>query len=85
MTVNTRAIELSGIDAVHDDNIGRYPDRSCNGNVAEPEFMSYVLKAGGMRISGDAAETAEKATVISPSWPNTTAALRSLIRLSALS
>lgn len=62
MTVNTRAIELSGIDAVHDDNIGRYPDGSCNGNVAEPEFMSYVLKAGGMRISGDAAETAEKAT-----------------------
>ena len=49
MTVNTRAIELSGIDAVHDDNIGRYPDGSCNGNVAEPEFMSYVLKAGGMR------------------------------------
>lgn len=61
MTVNTRAIELSGIDAVHDDNIGRYPDGSCNGNVAEPEFMSYVLKAGGFR-SGDAAETAEKAT-----------------------
>ena len=37
MTVNTRAIELSGIDAVHDDNIGRYPDGSCNGNVAEPD------------------------------------------------
>lgn len=60
MTVNTRAIELSGIDAVHDDNIGRYPDGSCNGNVAEPEFMSYVLKAGGMRISGDAARNCRK-------------------------
>ena len=38
MTVNTRAIELSGIDAVHDDNIGRYPDGSCNGNVANPNL-----------------------------------------------
>ena len=62
MTVNSRAIELAELDAIHDDNIGRYADGTCNGNVAEPEFMAYVLKAGGMRIDGDAADTAEKAT-----------------------
>lgn len=62
MTVNTRAIELSGLEAIHDDNIGRYPDGTCNGNVAEPEFMAYVTNAGGMRINGDALKAAKDAT-----------------------
>ncbi|WP_177567278.1 amidohydrolase [uncultured Phascolarctobacterium sp.] len=62
MTVNSRAIALAGIDAVHDDNIGRYADGTCNGNVAEPEFLAYILKAGGMRIDGDAVEAAKNAT-----------------------
>lgn len=62
MTVNTRAIELSGLEAIHDDNVGRYPDGTCNGNVAEPEFMAYVTNAGGMRINGDALKAAKEAT-----------------------
>lgn len=62
MTINSRAIALSQIEAIKAPNIGRYADGSCNGNVMEPEFMAHVVKAGGMRIKGSAQEIAERAT-----------------------
>lgn len=62
MTINTRAIELSRIEAISSPNIGRYADGSCDGNVMEPEFMAHVVEAGGMRIEGSAQAIAEQAT-----------------------
>lgn len=62
MTVNSRAIELSGLESIHDVHVGRYEDGACNGNVAEPEFFAHILKAGGMRIAGDPMELARNAT-----------------------
>lgn len=63
MSINSRAIELSKINEVEDEQIGRYEDGTCNGNVAEIPNMQYVLKAGGMKIHGDLEEIAYRATI----------------------
>lgn len=63
MTINSRAIELSKINEVQDEQIGRYIDGTCNGNVAEIPNMQYVLSAGGMKIHGDLENIACKAGI----------------------
>lgn len=62
LSINTLAIELSGVDKIDDPGIGRFPDGTCNGNIAETENMKHVLKVGGMGISGDPVEISCRAT-----------------------
>lgn len=62
MTINTRAVELSGVEEIDNLGIGRYSDGTCDGNIAEPENMIHVLNSGGLRIEGDPTEIAYQAT-----------------------
>ncbi|MEF9952552.1 MAG: amidohydrolase [Clostridium sp.] len=63
MSINTRAIELSGSEERRNSHIGRYEDGTCNGIIAELPNLGPILAAGALKVNGEAIDIACKAGI----------------------